>query len=56
MMRDINMLGLFVISILSPLFKKPIYHMLLPTGRRHDIVKTMQDFLMETKFIDIFDL
>jgi hypothetical protein len=46
MMRDINVLGLFVISILYPLFKKRIYHMLLPTGRHHDIVKTMRDFLM----------
>lgn len=28
--------------------------MLLPTGRHHDIVKTMRDFLMETEFIEIF--
>jgi len=29
--------------------------MLLPTGRHHDIVKTMRDFLMESEFIDIFE-
>ena len=46
MLRDLNVLGYFLCSIIYPLFKKRIYHMLLPTGRRHDIVKTMRDFLM----------
>jgi hypothetical protein len=54
MMRDINVFSLFAISIIYPLFKKRVYHMLLPTGRHHDIVKTMRDFLMETEFIEIF--
>lgn len=55
MIRDLNILGLFITSIVYPLFKKRIYHMLLPTGRHHDIVKTMRDFLMESEFIDIFE-
>ena len=28
---------------------------MLPTGRHHDIVKTMRDFLMESEFINIFE-
>jgi hypothetical protein len=55
MMRDLNVLGIFATSIVYPLCKKRIYHMLLPTGRHHDIVKTMRDFLMESEFIDIFE-
>jgi len=55
MIRDLNILGIFITSIVYPLFKKRIYHMLLPTGRHHDIVKTMRDFLMESEFIDIFE-
>jgi hypothetical protein len=48
MMRDLNIYALFIVSIVYPLCKKRIYHMLLPTGRHHDIVKTMRDFLMES--------
>jgi len=55
MIRDLNILGIFITSIVYPLFKKRIYHMLLPTGRHHDIVKTMRDFLLESEFIDIFE-
>jgi len=48
-------LGIGIISICYPIFfKKRIYHMLLPVGRRHDIVKTMRDFLMEDEFLLIF--
>lgn len=54
MLRDLNVLGYFLCSIVFPLFRKRIYHMLLPTGRHHDIVKTMRDFLMESEFIEIF--
>ena len=46
LMRDLNVLFLFAISIAYPIFKKRIYHMMLPIGRHHDIVKTMRDFLM----------
>ena len=53
-MRDINVFGIAVISVIMPLFKKRIYHMLLPSGRHHDIVKTMRDFLLEEEFIQIF--
>ena len=53
-MRDINVVGIAVISVVLPLFKKRIYHMLLPIGRHHDIVKTMRDFLLEEEFISIF--
>jgi hypothetical protein len=55
LMRDLNVLGYFVISIFVPLFTKRVQHMMLPTGRHHDIVKTMRDFLMETEFINIFE-
>lgn len=55
MLRDLNVLGYFLCSIVYPLCKKRIYHMLLPTGRHHDIVKTMRDFLMETEFLNIFE-
>lgn len=54
MMRDINVIAIFIISIIYPIFKKRIYHMMLPIGRHHDIVKTMRDFLMTNEFIDIF--
>ena len=54
MMRDINVVAIFAISIIYPIFKKRIYHMMLPIGRHHDIVKTMRDFLMTNEFIDIF--
>ena len=54
LMRDINVLGIAVISLISPLFQKRIYHMLLPIGRHHDIVKTMRDFLLEDEFLRIF--
>lgn len=46
LMRDINVICLFIISIIYPIFKKRVYHMMLPIGRHHDIVKTMRDFLM----------
>lgn len=46
LLRDLNLMCLFVISIIVPMFKKRIYHMMLPIGRHHDIVKTMRDFLM----------
>lgn len=55
MFRDLNVLGYFLCSIVFPLCKKRIYHMLLPTGRHHDIVKTMRDFLMEPQFLGIFE-
>jgi hypothetical protein len=48
MLRDFNFLGLFLVSIIFPLFKKRIHHMLLPIGRYHDLVKTMRDFLMNS--------
>ena len=46
LMRDLNVFFLFCVSIIYPIFKKRIYHMMLPIGRHHDIVKTMRDFLM----------
>lgn len=55
LLRDLNVLGYFLCSIVFPLCKKRIYHMLLPTGRHHDIVKTMRDFLMEPQFLGIFE-
>jgi hypothetical protein len=54
LMRDVNVAALFVVSIVFPIFRKRIYHMMLPIGRQHDIVKTMRDFLMTPEFIDIF--
>lgn len=48
LMRDLNVALLYGISIVLPIFRKRIYHMMLPIGRHHDIVKTMRDFLMTT--------
>jgi len=47
MLRDLNFIAIYFVSIIFPISKKRIYHMLLPTGRHHDLVKTMRDFLME---------
>jgi hypothetical protein len=55
LLRDLNIIAYFIISIVFPLCKKRVYHMLLPTGRHHDIVKTMRDLLMESEFIEIFE-
>ncbi len=39
---------MYITSIITPIMKKKVYHMLLPTGRAYDLTKTMRDFLMES--------
>jgi hypothetical protein len=44
--KAISLISMYSISIIYPLTKKKVYHMLLPTGRAYDLTKTMRDFLL----------
>jgi hypothetical protein len=52
--KSLSLVILFCYSIVQPLLKKKVYHMLLPTGRNYGLTKTMRDFLLEPEFLEIF--
>lgn len=41
------MIAAFIVSIIIPLGKSRIYHLLLPTGPHYGFVRTMRGFLLE---------
>lgn len=53
-LRILNLLIAFVVSSILPLFRKKVYHVLLPTGPHYGFVKTMRNFLMEKEFLRVF--